>query len=93
LFVQVKSLDVWAEQIHAEMNNQTPVRNVSDVTERQKRHLEIKSEIDSRENTFASVVESGKTMIANGHFSAADVCNNCITLPAPTPNLLLTLNI
>jgi len=70
---EVKNLTGWAEQIHAEMASQEPVRSVSDVTDLQKRHQEIRAEIDARENTFEKVVESGQSMIKNGHFAAAEI--------------------
>jgi len=69
----VKSLIGWAEQVQAELDSQEPVRNVAGATDRQNRHLEMKSEIDARENAFAVAVESGRTMIANGHFASAEV--------------------
>ena len=72
--VQVRNLQTWADQVHAEMNQDEVVRDVAGVTDRLKRHQELKAEIDAREDTFTNVADSGQAMIKAGHFAANDVC-------------------
>jgi spectrin beta len=73
LYFQVKSLQTWAEQVLAEMNQDEPVRNVAGAKDKQQRHIELKAEIDARADTYTTLAESGRAMIKNGHFAASDV--------------------
>lgn len=65
----------WADQVLTEMTNEEPARNVAAAADQQKNHTEVKAEIDARDDTFETVVDSGRAMIENGHFSADVVCS------------------
>ncbi len=63
----------WTHQTLTEMQTEEPVRDVASVDSLQKRHEGMKSEIDAREELFASVVESGRAMIQAGHYDSNEV--------------------
>lgn len=63
----------WANEMQTEMLTDETVQDVASVDALLKRHQELKAEIDSREDTFATVVETGQAMIEQGHFSSNDV--------------------
>lgn len=71
---QIRSLQTWADQVEAEINQEDVVRDVTSVTSRLQQHQELKAEIDAREDTFRTVAENGQLMIDAGHFAASDVC-------------------
>ena len=70
---QIRSLQTWADQVEAEMNQEEVVRDVTSVTSRLQLHQQLKAEIDAREDTFTTVAENGQLMIDAGHFAATDV--------------------
>lgn len=70
---QARDLIDMAEQMQTEMTQEEHVRDVAAVDTLRKRHQELKAEIDAREDVFASVVESGNTMIEGAHFAKDDV--------------------
>ena len=59
--------------MHTEMMLDEPVHDVSSVDMLKKRHLEVKAEIDAREDTFSSVVHAGHDMIQTQHFNSQEV--------------------
>ncbi len=63
----------WTHQTLTEMQTEEPVRDVASVDSLQKRHEGMKSEIDAREELFASVVESGRAMIQASHYDSNEV--------------------
>ena len=68
-----KELISWAHEMQVEMQVDETVRDVAGVDELKKRHKELKAEIDSREDSFAEVVEMGNAMISAKHFASKDV--------------------
>lgn len=68
-----RDLIIWSNEICAEMVSDETVTDVASVDALRKRHQELHAEIDTREDTFASVVAIGKTMVEQGHFAAPDV--------------------
>ena len=72
-FWQIRSLQTWADQVEAEMNQDEVVRDVTSVTSRLQLHQQLKAEIDARDDTFTTVAENGQLMIDAGHFAASDV--------------------
>ena len=73
LCLKAKELITWSQYQEREMNTEEVVRDVASVQNLQKNHLETKAEIDGRESTFSSVVDSGQAMIDAGHFASRDV--------------------
>lgn len=74
---QIRSLQTWADQVEAEINQEEVVRDVTSVASRLQLHQQLKAEIDAREDTFTTVAENGQLMIDAGHFAANDVRLHC----------------
>ena len=70
---QARDLANWSAEMQTEMLTEETVQDVASVDALRKRHQELKAEIDTREETFASVVETGQNMIEDGHFASQDV--------------------
>ena len=71
--VQARDLENWASEMEREMLTEEPVHDVSTVDMLRKHHAEIKAEIDTREDTFNSVIDNGRHMVRDGHFASRDV--------------------
>ena len=50
-----------------------PVASVDTVERLRQRHQELRAEMDTREESFSSVVEAGREMIEQGHFASQDI--------------------
>ena len=55
------------------MMTEEPVRDVMSVELLRERHKELKAEIDTREDMFSEVVDTGNGMIEAGHSESKDV--------------------
>ena len=71
--MQARDLENWASEMEREMLTEEPVHDVSTVDMLRKHHAEIKAEIDTREDTFNSVIDNGRHMVRDGHFASRDV--------------------
>ncbi|CAH1792768.1 unnamed protein product [Owenia fusiformis] len=69
----VRDLVNWCTEMQMEMTTDKPIRDVAGVDLWKSRHNELKAEIDAREDTFGSVVESGNKMIAQKHYASDEI--------------------
>lgn len=72
-FLQARDLVAWANQKETDMMADETVRDVTSVDMLRKHHEQLKAEIDTREDIFSTVVETGSTMVESGHFASQDV--------------------
>lgn len=70
---QVRDLLDWAKQTEREMKMDYSVRDVNGAEILRQRHEEIRAEIESRQDTFDSVIETGHALINNEHYAANEV--------------------
>lgn len=69
----VRDLLSWAREIGDEMLSEKTVRDVHGVDMVRARHEELKAEIDAREDTFATIEQTGEAMIQDEHPSSDEV--------------------
>lgn len=50
-----------------------PVRDVNSVDLVRTRHEELRAEIETRQDTFGTVIRTGQEMVENDHYAKAEV--------------------
>jgi len=63
----------WAHETEHEMLAEKTVRDVHSVDMLKARHEELKAEIDTREETFVTICQTGENMIQNDHYAKEEV--------------------
>ncbi|KAL8620004.1 hypothetical protein ACOMHN_015286 [Nucella lapillus] len=63
----------WAKEVEQEMVSDKAVRDVSGADLLRTRHEEIRAEIDARQDTFDSVINTGDTLIENNHYASGEI--------------------
>jgi len=71
---QARDLVTWSDEMQKEMTAEQPVRDVTSVDLLRKSHQQLKAEIEAREDSFATAVDTGRKMIDASHFAKNDVC-------------------
>lgn len=69
----VRDLNSWANEIEREMTSEKPVRDVNSVDLVRTRHEELRAEIETRQDTFDTVIRTGQNMIENEHYAKDEV--------------------
>ncbi|XP_025047789.1 spectrin beta chain, erythrocytic isoform X3 [Alligator sinensis] len=72
-FSEVCDLLSWMQNIILQIKTQEKPRDVSSVEQLMNYHQGIKSDIDTRNESFATCIESGKKLLEGRHHSAAEV--------------------
>ncbi|XP_053397817.1 spectrin alpha chain, non-erythrocytic 1-like isoform X2 [Mercenaria mercenaria] len=69
----VRDLISWANEIEREMTAEKPVRDVNSVDLVRTRHEELRAEIDTRQDTFNTVIRTGQDMVENDHYAKDEI--------------------
>ena len=69
----VRDLINWANEIEREMKSEKTVKDVYSVEMLKARHEELKAEIDTRDDTFTTIAQTGEEMIRNDHYAKEEV--------------------
>ncbi|XP_052769142.1 spectrin beta chain, non-erythrocytic 2-like isoform X1 [Mya arenaria] len=69
----VRDLLSWANEIEREMTSEKPVRDVNSVDRLRARHEELRAEIETRQDTFNTVIRTGKNMVENDHYAKEEI--------------------
>ncbi|GAB1601116.1 spectrin beta chain, non-erythrocytic 1-like isoform X2 [Argonauta hians] len=69
----VRELLGWVKEIDQEMNSKTKVRDLQAVIQLEKRHNELKAEIDARQDIFLQVTDEGLQMVESDHYAKAEI--------------------
>ena len=73
IFPQARDLETWASEMMTEMSTEQQVQHVGSVIALKERHQQLRAEIDTREDIFSSVIDTGKAMIDGQHFASEEV--------------------
>lgn len=73
IFLKVRDLMSWANEIEQEMKSEKTARDVYGVDMIKTRHEELKAEIDARAETFTTIIQTGEEMINNEHYAKSEV--------------------
>lgn len=77
-FNQARDLLGWAKEMEREMKMDHNVRDVNGADMLRQRHDEIAAEIEARQETFDSVINTGNGLIKNNHYAKDDVCTDSV---------------
>jgi spectrin beta len=69
----VRDLISWSNEIEREMTADKPVRDVNSVDLVRTRHEELRAEIETRQDTFNTVIRTGEDMVENDHYAKDEV--------------------
>ena len=69
----VRDLLSWATEIEREMNAEKAVRDVNSVDMLRARHEELRAEIETRQDTFETVIRTGEDMVQKEHYAKDEV--------------------
>ncbi|KAK2186885.1 hypothetical protein NP493_185g03007 [Ridgeia piscesae] len=73
-----RDLVTWSDEMQKEMTAEQPVRDVTSVDLLRKSHQQLKAEIEAREDSFATAVDTGRKMIDASHFAKNEChCFGC----------------
>ncbi|XP_055880886.1 spectrin beta chain, non-erythrocytic 2-like isoform X3 [Biomphalaria glabrata] len=72
-FASARDLLGWAKEMEREMKMDHNVRDVNGADMLRQRHDEIAAEIEARQETFDSVINTGNGLIKNNHYAKDDV--------------------
>ncbi|KAL4238363.1 Spectrin beta chain [Mactra antiquata] len=76
----VRDLTSWANEIEREMLADKPVRDVNSVDLVRTRHEELRAEIETRQDTFETVIRTGQDMIENDHYAKDEIGEKVTTV-------------
>ncbi|XP_052269284.1 spectrin beta chain, non-erythrocytic 1-like isoform X3 [Dreissena polymorpha] len=69
----VRDLLSWANDIEREMTADKPVRDVSSVDMVRTRHEELRAEIDTRQDAFATIINTGEDLVRKEHYARDEI--------------------
>ena len=69
----MRDLLSWSNEIEREMMSDKPVRDVNSVDAVRARHEELRAEIETRQDTFNTVIRTGEDMVNNDHYAKNEV--------------------
>ncbi|KAK3092932.1 hypothetical protein FSP39_009051 [Pinctada imbricata] len=69
----VRDLMNWANEVEREMKSEKSVRDVHSVEMLRARHEELKAELDTRDDTFTTIAQTGEEMIRNDHYAKEEI--------------------
>ena len=70
---QCKDLIKWSDNANAEIQAEEPVKDVYTTMSMINNHVQLRSEIEAREDNFSSLVQAGEILIQQGHFASEEV--------------------
>eukprot|EP00057_Strongylocentrotus_purpuratus_P010375 XP_011664849.1 PREDICTED: spectrin alpha chain, non-erythrocytic 1 [Strongylocentrotus purpuratus] len=73
LMATCKDLIKWSDNANAEIQAEEPVKDVYTTMSMINNHVQLRSEIEAREDNFSSLVQAGEILIQQGHFASEEI--------------------